>query len=215
MCKAVIFDLDGTIIHSLPDIAFSVNAMLKEFNHPQKNDTLVMRAIGNGARNLVKNLIDEPLSDEEIDIRLKFYNEHYTKSNSPRTSLFDGVDEVITELKKRGFKVAVLTNKPQMTTDDVNKTYLIHLNFDMVIGQQKGLKMKPDPQVLLSMLEKMQVEKENAYMVGDGETDIMTAINANITGISALWGYRTKTQLQDAGAYLFAQSIYDILDIIK
>lgn len=215
MCKAVIFDLDGTIIHSLPDIAFSINVMLEKFGYPKQTDSKIMQCIGSGARNLVKNIIGLPLTEDELDERLAFYNHHYTSSNSPRTTLFDGINQVILQLKERGYKVAVLTNKPQITTDDVNETYLKHLNFDMVVGQRKGFNMKPDPAVTLSMLKEMGVDRENAYFVGDGETDVLTALNAGVKGIAALWGYRTKAQLENAGAKVFAKNPLELLDLIK
>lgn len=215
MNKAVIFDLDGTIIDSLPDIAYSINVMLEKFGYPNEQNAKIMQCIGSGARNLVKNVIGIPLTEEELDERLDFYNKHYTSSGSPKTTLFNGVKEVVKELKKRGFKVAILTNKPQITTDNVNKTYLSNLGFDMVVGQKNGVKIKPDPTVTLSMLKEMGVEPENAYFVGDGETDVLTAINANIKGIAALWGYRSKSQLEKAGATVFANNLFELLDLIK
>ena len=145
---------------------------------------------------------------------LKYYNDIYTNSGSPKTKLFDGVKEVVQELANRGYKMAILTNKPQMTTDAIFNEYMSDMPIDLVIGQRDGVKIKPDPTVTNSILEKYGVEKQNAYFIGDGETDVITAINANINGIAVLWGYRSKDELQDAGATVFVDSPLDLLNIL-
>lgn len=213
--KLVVFDLDGTLIDSVPDIAYSINVMLEKFGHPQKSIAEITQMIGNGARNLVIRSIDQKLSDKEIDVRLEFYNAHYTSSGSPKTKVFDGVKEMLFELKKRGYKLAILTNKPQMTTDEVYKNHLQDVGFDAVVGQHVGMKIKPDPTMLVKIMEDLGVEKQNTYFVGDGEPDAQIAQNAGVKGISELWGYRTKEQLEKVGATTFAKTPTDLLKLIK
>ena len=214
MAKAVVFDLDGTLLDTLPDIVDSVNYTLEKFGAPSRTTKEIRSFIGNGAKNLIKKSFGN-LTEEQLNERLSYYNDLYTNSGSPKTKVFDGVGEVLKTLKMRGYKIAILTNKPQITTDDVYKTYLNEYNFDKVIGQRDGVKIKPDPTVLLSMLEEMGVEKSNAYFVGDGDADVKVALNAGVESVSALWGYRDKSELEEIGAKIFIKNPAQLLDIIK
>ena len=213
MNKAIIFDLDGTLIDSLPDILENVNITLEKFNAPLRSRDEIRQFIGNGARNLIKQSFGD-ITEEQLDERLAFYNEIYTNSGSPKTRLFDGVKELLLELKQRGYKLAILTNKPQMTTNEVYQKYLSFINFDMVVGQSSNVKCKPDKTATLNILEKLSVQKEQAIFIGDGETDVLTSINAGIKNISVLWGYRDKNQLQKVGATTFVRHPKEILSLI-
>jgi len=215
MNKAVVFDLDGTLIHSLPDIAENLNIMLKKFGYPEREEKEVRNFIGNGARKLVERGLGDGVTQEQVDTCLAYYNKIYTASGSPKTALFDGVREMLFELKARGYKLAILTNKPQMTTDDVYQTYLKEFDFDKVVGQSATVKCKPDKEAVLSILRDINVLPENAVFVGDGETDVMVAVNAKMRGISALWGYRDKEVLEKYGAKEFALSPKDILNLVN
>ena len=215
MNKVVIFDLDGTILDTLKDIAENVNLMLSHFGYPELGHKEIMQYIGNGARLLVKRSIKEELSESELDEKLEYYNKIYTSSPSDKTCIFDGLKEVFSTLKQKGYKLAILTNKPQMTTDKVCDKYLKDFGFDLVVGQRSGVPIKPDPTAVFSILNQLSVKAQDAYFVGDGETDVMTAINAKVNGIAVLWGYREKWQLEQAGAKVFALNPSDLLSLIK
>ena len=215
MNKAVIFDLDGTLLDTLPDIYDYVNVTLEKFGAQPRKQSEVRRFIGNGAKKLIERSFDNKLDEPQLKERLDFYNKAYTSSGSPKTKLFDGVSEVLKELKNRGYKLGILTNKPQITTDDVNQRYLKEFSFDSIIGQRDGVKCKPDPTAVLSMLKEMDVLPENAYFVGDGETDTEVSINANMNGIAVLWGYRDYEDLYCAGARTFCASPKELLNLIK
>lgn len=215
MNKVVIFDLDGTILDTLKDIAENINIMLTHFGYKTLEDREIMQYIGNGARNLVRRSIKEQLTEKELDEKLEYYNRIYTAAPSDKTCVFSGLKEVIQSLKSRGYKLAILTNKPQMTTDKVCDKYLKDLGFDMVVGQRDGVPIKPDPTAVYSIMKFLKVESKNAYFVGDGETDAMTAKNAHVNGISVLWGYREKYQLEEVGATIFAEKPQDLLNLIK
>ncbi len=214
MNKLVIFDLDGTLIHSVPDILEQVNITLAHFNYPLCTENQIRQYIGNGARNLVKRCFGD-LTEEDLDQKLAYYNKIYTACGSTKTHVFEGMDKVLVELKKMGYKLAILTNKPQMTTERVYEKYLSDFGFDMVIGQNNNVKCKPDKTATLNILKELDVDKDNAYFIGDGETDIKTAYNAGIKHIAVLWGYRDKDQLEEVGANTFAYKPLDILSIIQ
>lgn len=215
MQKAVVFDLDGTLLDTLQDITDNLNIMLKRFGYPKVGLKETRQRIGNGAKNLVIASIPEKLSEDALKERLDCYNKLYTESGSPKTGLFDGIGMLLSDLKSRGFKIAILTNKPHTTTMNVYKEYLAEFSFDAVIGASDSVKHKPDPSATLDILEKLGVRPENAYFVGDGETDVKTSLNAGTKGIAVLWGYRDKAQLAEAGATVFAETPERLVHLIK
>ncbi len=215
MNKAVIFDLDGTLLHTLPDIHYYVNQMLEHYSYPLRTESEVMQFIGCGSRNLIKLSLPEGLSDERVTECHNYYNKIYTDSGSPKTCVFDGIKEVVQTLKKCGYRLAILTNKPQETTDTVLDRYMSDFGFDMVVGQSEKVKVKPDPTTAKNILKKFDVLPKDCYFVGDGETDVQTSINLGSNGIAVLWGYRSKAQLTVAGAKTFAVNPKDLLDLIN
>lgn len=212
--KAVIFDLDGTLLDTLDDLTDSINEMLKYFNYRTITRERVREIIGSGAKKLIADTLPEKLSDEEFEKRLAVYSRIYNGSGSPKTKLFDGMDKVLVELKKRGYKIAILSNKPQPSTDKVYEKYLKEFDLDFVGGQSEKIKCKPDPAGALYVLNELGVKPEDAYLIGDGETDVMAALNAGVKGICALWGNRTKEQLSAVGGTVFCDYPEQILDII-
>ena len=212
--KAVIFDLDGTLLDTLDDLTDSINEMLNVFGYKAITREKVRAIIGSGAKKMISDALPEKLSDEKFVKCLEEYNRIYNASGSPKTKIFDGMDKVLVELKKRGYKLAVLSNKPQYSTDKVYEKYLKEFGFDFVGGQSEKIKCKPDPAGVIYVLNELGVKPEDAYLIGDGETDVMAALNAGIKGIGALWGNRTKEQLAAAGGTVFAENPQQILKII-
>lgn len=215
MNKAVLFDLDGTLLDTVHDIADKVNQTLTHFGYPTLTVTQIMQRIGNGSKMLIKNSIGVPVSEEHFNIVLGWFLKLYAGEPDAKTKPFDGILQVLQILKERGYKLAIVTNKPQPATDKICRELLSFVGFDKIIGQSGTVKCKPDKTATLNLLNELNVQPENAYFVGDGETDVLTAINANINGIAVLWGYRTKEQLSDAGARVFANKPSDLLSLIS
>ncbi len=213
MYKAVIFDLDGTLFDTLPDIREVLNKTLAHFSLPTLSRERVAAFIGNGARELVRLSIGEENADRLEEI-LRFYKAEYAKNDGALSKFFDGEEEALLMLKSRGVRMAVLTNKPHNVALKTNENYFAPFCFDCVLGQREGLPLKPAPDGAYEILKSLGVKKEECLFVGDGETDVQTAKNAGLCCVSVLWGYRTKDALEAAGATRFASSFKELAGII-
>ena len=213
MKKAVVFDLDGTLLNTCPDLMVAMNQMLDKFGFPRISEREVISYIGYGAKQYVQSAIPKEHWDK-TDECLEYYSKVYDESESPLTRLYEGVDELLRKLKTAGYKLMVLSNKPQRSTDEVYKRYLSAYDFDYVYGQREGIKAKPDPEPLYVVLKDNGLNKEDIIFVGDGETDIGMAKNAGADSVGVLWGYRNKSQLQEAGGKVFASSPEELYQII-
>lgn len=205
MYKAVIFDLDGTLLDSLNDILFVLNDTLTHFGLPQITRMQAQSYIGNGARELVRLAIGGE-NAHRLDEILSYYKEQYAKSDNELSRIFDGEDEALKVLKGAGVKLAILTNKPHAAAMRANEIFFKKYAFDCIFGQTDGVPLKPNPQAVYKIIEQLGVKKEECLFVGDGEADVLTAKNAGLNCVSVLWGYRSKAQLEAAGATLFAES---------
>ena len=213
MKKAVIFDLDGTLLNTCPDLMVAMNQMLDKFGFPRISEREVISYIGYGAEQYVKCAIPKEHWDK-TDECLRYYSKVYDESGSPLTRLYDGIDELLKNLKRAGLKLMILSNKPQTSTNEVYKRYLSSYAFDYVYGQREGIKAKPDPEPLYVVLKETGLNKEEIVFVGDGETDIGMAKNAGADSVGVLWGYRSKAQLMEAGGKVFASSPEELYRII-
>lgn len=214
MIKAVIFDLDGTLLNTYPDLHVAMNAMLKEFALPPISEAEVKSFIGYGAKQYVQSAIPQNMWDK-TDECLAVYNKIYDEGKSPLTRLYDGIDILLKKLKKMGIKLAIVSNKPQTSTDEVYARYLKDYQFDYVYGQRPNFETKPSAQPTLFVLKELGLKPEEAVFVGDGETDMQTAINSGVTAIGVLWGYRNEQQLKMAGGKYFAADAEILLQLIQ
>ncbi|MBQ9513750.1 MAG: HAD family hydrolase [Clostridia bacterium] len=213
--KLAIFDLDGTLIDSIRDITDNINAMLKYFGYKERTVEEVRTFVCFGAKELVRCAIAKDIGEEKLNDCVSYYNNLYTKSDSPKSKVFFGIKKVLKELKKRGYTLVVLSNKPQQTLDKVYNIYLKNCGFQEVVGGSPERKIKPDPSEVEKLLKKYSVEKENAYLIGDGETDVLAAVNANINSVAVLWGYRDETALKKVGATTLIKKPSLLLTILK
>ncbi len=212
--KLVIFDLDGTLLDTSFDLMNSMNGMLESFGYPLINIEQAKEYIGNGARNFVLRSLPQG-KKEVVDEALQVYNRIYNASGSPCTKLYDGIEDILTYLKKQNVLIAILSNKPQPSTDEVYDKYLKEYNFDYVYGNRPGFGHKPDKECGEFLIEKLGVDAKDVIVVGDGETDVIFSKNLGVKCIAVTWGYRSKTILQDAGANVFADDVESLKLLLK
>lgn len=213
MYKTVIFDLDGTLLDTSRDICKVLNDTLASFNLPQITLEKTVEFVGNGAKLLVKRAIPESAMGN-FDRIYAYYAERFAACDNSLTRLYEGEKEVLTNLKKAGVKLALVTNKPQDATQGVYDKHLKRFGFDFVAGNSNNFPLKPDPALALYAAKKTGAKAEECLFVGDGETDVQTAINARMDGLAVLWGYRTREQLKAAGAVNFVEDYRELENFV-
>ncbi len=215
MNKLIIFDLDGTLLNTLPDLAFYVNDALKKFGYSTLSEKEVEKNVCYPSRDFLRRCMGEDdVNNPIIDTCHEYYSEQYRKSGSPRTKLYLNMDKTLIKIKEKGYKLAIFTNKTQKQTDVIFDKYLQEFNFDKVLGQKKGVVAKPDPTEIFNLMKEFNTDKENTYFVGDGDTDVLAALNAGVNLIAVTYGYRDKVILKTLGATVFADTPEEIAKII-
>jgi 2-phosphoglycolate phosphatase len=183
--KLILFDLDGTLIDSAPDLAQSVNFMLRELNRSTFSEDIIRSWVGNGAKRLVQRALDKESVDSELDIFLK----HYSSNLCDKTKLYPNVLETLNTLKQKGHKLAIITNKPYDFIEPILKGLGISDLFDDFIGGDSLDRKKPDPLPLLYMCEKFGISVDKSVMIGDSKNDILAASAAGMDSIGVSYGY--------------------------
>ena len=214
MKKAVLFDMDGTLIDASGDIFIYINAALEKFGYEKITLQEVRRFVGNGAAKLVERAL-KGAPCENFGELLKTYNDGYNFCDGSHTKVYEGMSELVIKLKKEGYKTAVVSNKPQDGATEVVKRFFPDAKFDYVFGQREGVKTKPDRDCVDFTLAQLGVTANEAVFVGDSDTDFLTMKNAQTDGVCVLWGYRTEEELRALGATVFARSADELYNKIK
>lgn len=203
--KAVIFDLDGTVLSTLDDLADSVNYALRANGMPQRSTAEVRSFVGNGIRRLIESSVPSGCDAITVDRVLATFSDYYGKHSADKTRPYDGVIEMMTRLKGDGVKIAVLSNKADWAVSELCKRYFGDL-VEYSMGETEGIPRKPSPAGVFVMLEKLGVDLDECVYIGDSEVDILTANNAEMDCIAVDWGFRDRCQLVNAGASVIASS---------
>ena len=198
MKKTVIFDLDGTLLDTLEDLTDSVNVTLEYMNYPTRTLEEIRSFVGNGMRQLINHAVPSGTSEVKIEEAFDYFCKYYFAHCNEKTKPYSGIPELLNELVRRNYKLAVVSNKRDEAVKELCCRY-----FDMievVSGDKPGIKRKPAPDGVEYVLKQLDCEKNDAVYVGDSEIDILTARNAGVDCISVTWGFRTERELLDNGA---------------
>ena len=212
--KTYIFDLDGTLVNSLYDLADSMNSVLEESGFPIYDTEKYRYFVGNGTMKLVERTLPERLRTEEnIALYHRKFAAEYERRCLNKTRPYDGIIPILEKLKSEGAVLAVASNKPHEFAGYIVKNLFEDNLFDVVMGKKDGVPTKPSPDIIKSIFTYTSTSEKESLMVGDSDVDVLTAHNAGIKCCGVLWGFRTKEELERAGADYFASEPEDILKI--
>jgi len=211
--KAIIFDLDGTLLNSLVDIADSVNFVLKKYNLPVHSIEEYKLFIGSGIEKLVERALPDNISDENFKKYLDEIKSVYEKNQISKTKPYDGILEMLKILNNKGVSLNILSNKPIDFTKMVVEHFLGDIKFDNVLGAREGVPKKPNPQAVSEIIDNLKLNKEEVLYVGDTGTDMQTAENAGLTSVGVLWGFRGLEELMENNADYIIEETSKIIEI--
>ena len=213
--KAVCFDLDGTLLDTLEDLCDSVNRVLTSMGFAIHPPDAYRYFVGDGTVTLVRRALPEGKRDEKtIAACLEAFVEDYRRNWKVKTHPYQGVPEMLDALTMRGFKLSVLSNKPDYFTKLCVSELLPNWSFDEVFGQRDGIARKPDPAGALEIAERLNVPPENFLYLGDTSIDMKTAAAAGMFGVGVLWGFRTEEELRQSGAQAIIERPQDLLKLL-
>ena len=214
--KAAIFDMDGTLVNTLEDLADSVNEMLEIYNFPQRTLDEVRQFVGNGARKLMeRSLPAEKSSDKNfVDDALETYNKCYSRQVLNKTKPYAGIMELLTQLQKKNIPLGICTNKQNFAAQIIAEKILSPIKFQKVFGDEKNQPRKPNPTRPLEISKSFGVEPAEVAYFGDTAVDMETANNAGFLPVGVTWGFRPESELQESGAKIIIHSPQEIFNFI-
>ncbi len=211
MKKAVIFDLDGTLLNTLDDLADSTNYALSRFGYPTRTIEEVRQFVGNGVAKLIERAIPEGKNNPNFEKCLAIFKENYAQNMYNKTAPYNGIIEMLSNLKSKGIKIAVVSNKFDLAVKELCKKYFEgFIDFAAGENEAQGIKKKPAPDTVISVLNEFNFASEDAVYVGDSDVDIMTAKNSKMPCISVTWGFRYEKFLLENGATILINAPSEI-----
>jgi phosphoglycolate phosphatase len=213
--RAVLFDLDGTLLDTLEDMGDAMNRVLSARGFPHHSMDAYRSFVGDGAVMLViRALPDDKRDDETVRSCLEAYREDYGRNWHVKTRLYDGVADMLDALTTRGLKRAVLSNKPEEFTRRCVVELLSRWSFDVVLGEREGVPLKPDPTAAWEIAHTLDCPAESFLYLGDSLVDMQTAIAAGMVPVGALWGFRRAEELRAGGARSLIKRPLEILVLL-
>lgn len=213
MYKHVIFDLDGTLLNTIDDLADTGNHVCTLHGWPTHTVAEFKLMVGNGIPKLVERFAPQGTSQEVLDQAFQEFMDWYGVHKEDKTAPYAGMPEVAKALREAGVSIAVLSNKADVMAGPVVEHYYPGI-FPVVQGALPGLPTKPDPTLLHKLMDRLGATREDTLFVGDSNVDIRTAKNGGLTGCGVLWGFRSREELEAAGADVIVSTPQELLDLI-
>jgi len=215
--KAVIFDFDGTIADTIDALKHGINLTMNELGYPESTREDVLAHINHGARELIRLSLPHALQEDEQRVTevLTLYRQMYDKVYMETKTTYEGIPEVFTELHRRGYLLAILSNKPDAYMPPLAKALLPDGTYQISRGQRQGVAAKPDPSCVFTLTDELGVKPSECAFVGDSNVDMQTAKNAGMPAIGVTWGYRSEEILKEAGADITVHKPLELLEIFK
>ena len=210
--ELVIFDLDGTLLNTIGDLAASVDYVMRSRNLPEHSNAEYRQMVGGGIKRLVERALPTELAKDEAYVEdcVTQFRRYYVENIDRHTVPYEGMAELLRDLRRRGVQVAVASNKFQHGTDRLVSKFFGDIDFVAVEGNREGAPLKPDPQIIHNILTKAGVDASRAVMIGDSGIDIRTAAAAGIDAIGVAWGFRFAEELYEAGAEIVVTTVAEL-----
>ncbi len=208
--KAAIFDLDGTLLDSLCDLHISVNHALHQMGYAERSLDEIRSFVGNGVGMLVQRAVPKGTEDAQVKQCLQLFKQHYVVHCREHTAPYDGIMSLLQELRQRGIRTAIVSNKLQAGVDEL---YEMHFRdvINAAIGEHDGVQRKPAPDMVEEAMVRLEMPKSDCLYIGDSEVDAQTARNAGVDDVSVLWVFRDEQTLRQAGATHFVNYPSELL----
>lgn len=210
----VIFDLDGTLLNTLEDLADAVNFVMREHQYPERTIDEVRRFVGNGIRRLMEQAVPETVSGDEFEQVFEQFKNYYTEHCQIKTCAYDGIMPLLEDLYEKGYVMAIVSNKNHAAVCELNDIYFKEY-IKVAIGQKDGIRKKPAPDTVLQALKELGKEKETAIYVGDSEVDFATAENTGMDCVLVTWGFRTVEELAEFSPTVFINRPEELLGVLE
>ena len=212
--NTVIFDLDGTLLNTLDDLADSVNFALEKNKYPNHPTDRIRTFIGNGIKLLIERAVPKGISEEEFKKVFNDFVKHYEINSRNKTAPYKGIPELLTILKEKGYKLAIVSNKIDFAVKDLRDEFFAGL-IEIAIGDSEDTENKPAPDMVFKALNELSSTAEKSVYVGDTDVDLKTAENSGMDCISVSWGFRSRNELEDYKAEMIADTAEDVLKFIE
>ncbi len=214
MIDTVIFDLDGTLLNTLDDLTDSVNYALSSLGYPVRTADEVRMMVGNSVIYLIEKALPENTEKEKFERCLSIFEEHYQTNMRNKTAPYGGIEQMLDEVKSAGYKLAVVSNKPDVFTKKLVEE-LFGAYIPLAIGRSDTIPRKPAPDMVLYAMNQLGSDKNTTVYVGDSEVDVITSKNAGVPCVGCLWGFRDRETLEREGADYLIASPSELIETIK
>ena len=211
--KAVLFDLDGTLLETLQDLMDTMNHCLAAHGMPERDFEHVRRSVGNGIRKLVERCVPGGTEDSLVEKIFSEFLAYYAIHCADTTRAYDGIHEMLEELRTAGVRMAVISNKADPAVQELLPQYFPPV-FEIAVGERPGIARKPAPDMVEHALAQMGLAKAEAVYVGDSDVDVATARNSQVDCIACTWGFRTREELLATGATTLVDAPRDLVEMV-